>query len=292
MSLRSRRTSPNRLPVLHGYDLDELADRTEIVWIAGIERQAGCAGCGCKEKINRTRPPRLASRGYHRGINPTVSACRLSVEGQGIECGFRALEPVLAARPLFGIGCGVRTGGKLGHRDSAHGNLDRKQRRLDMFKIDDHRGVEEPASGPLVRPCSPWYTWHLFGTTRCRRLPDVSEVDANFEQQVQVTKTPGPSVVRHRAMSLTRAWRNPKNRQSNPSRRVILERRDGSGGWSGRRPAYSTGNCLQTRNVDKVGKSRPKPPRSRDKLFRSLDKPNCGRPKVLRERDKIGIDRP
>ena len=72
------------------------------------------------------RPPRLAARGNHGGIHPPVGACRLGVEGQRIEGGFRALEPVLAARPLFGVRCRVRTGRELGHRDCADGNLDRK----------------------------------------------------------------------------------------------------------------------------------------------------------------------
>src|SRR5947209_15160690 len=107
----------------HGYDLDEIAERAEIVRVAGVERQAGSARGRCKEEVDGTRPPRLASRGDHGGINPPISPCRLSVEGQRIECGFRALEPVLAARPLFGVRCGVRTGGKLGHRDGAYGNL-------------------------------------------------------------------------------------------------------------------------------------------------------------------------
>jgi len=60
------------------------------------------------------------------GINSPVSSCRLSVEGQRSESGFRALEPVLATCPLFRIWCGVRTGGRLGHRDGAYGNLDRQ----------------------------------------------------------------------------------------------------------------------------------------------------------------------
>jgi len=135
----------------HGYDLDEIAERAEIFRVAGAERQAGGARGRCKEEVNGTSPPRLASRGYHSGINPPVSACRLSVEGQRIERGFRALEPVLATRPLFGVWCGVRTGGKLGHRDCADGNLDRKPCRLYVFEVDDHRGVEEPASRPPVR---------------------------------------------------------------------------------------------------------------------------------------------
>jgi hypothetical protein len=54
----------------HGYDLDEMADRAEIVRTAGIERQAGSARGRCKEEIDGTRPPCLASCGYHSGINP------------------------------------------------------------------------------------------------------------------------------------------------------------------------------------------------------------------------------
>jgi len=88
----------------HGDDFDEIAERAEIVRIAGVERQAGSARGRCKEEVDGTRPPRFAARGDHSGINPSVSACRLSVEGQRIEGGFRALEPVLAARPLFGVG--------------------------------------------------------------------------------------------------------------------------------------------------------------------------------------------
>src|SRR4051812_5396341 len=130
----------------HGYDLDEIAERAEILRVAGVERQASSACDRCKEEVNGARPSRLASRSDHSGVNSPVSACRLSVEGQRIECGFRALEPVLAARPLFGVWCGVRTGGKLSHRDGAYGNLDRKPRRLNVLEIDDHRGVEEPAS--------------------------------------------------------------------------------------------------------------------------------------------------
>src|SRR5947209_4174213 len=76
----------------HGYDLDEIAERAEIVRVAGVERQAGSARGRCKEEVDGTRPPRLASRGDHGGINPPISPCRLSVEGQRIECGFRALE--------------------------------------------------------------------------------------------------------------------------------------------------------------------------------------------------------
>jgi len=113
-------------PRSHGYDLDEIAERTEIVRVAGVERQAGGARGRRQEEVDGTRPSRLASRGYHSGINPPIRACRLGIEGQRIEGGFRALEPVLAARPLFGVRRGVRTGGKLGHRDCADGNLDRK----------------------------------------------------------------------------------------------------------------------------------------------------------------------
>ena len=100
--------------------------RAEIVRVAGVERQAGGARGRCKEEVDGTRPSRLASRGDHGGIDSPVSARRLGVERQRIERGFRALEPVLAARSLFGVRCGVRTSGKLGHRDGADGNLDRK----------------------------------------------------------------------------------------------------------------------------------------------------------------------
>ncbi len=124
--LRGRSILPLDAAGSHGHDLDEIAERAEIVRIAGVEGQAGSARGGGKEEVDGTRSPRLASRGYHSGINPSVSACRLSVEGQRVECGFRALETVLAARPLFRVLCGVRTGGKLGHRDCAYSNLDRK----------------------------------------------------------------------------------------------------------------------------------------------------------------------
>ena len=110
----------------NGYDFDEITERVEIVRVAGVERQAGGACRRCQEEVDGTRSPRLTSCGYHGGINPSIRACRLSVEGQRIECGFRSLEPVLAAGPLFGIWCGVRTGSKLSHRDCAYGYLDRK----------------------------------------------------------------------------------------------------------------------------------------------------------------------
>ena len=88
---------------LHGDDFEEIAERTEIVRVAGVERQTRSAGSCRKEEVYSARSPGLASRGDQSGINPPVSTCRLSVEGQRIECGFRTLEPVLAARPLFGV---------------------------------------------------------------------------------------------------------------------------------------------------------------------------------------------
>jgi hypothetical protein len=97
---------------------------------------------------------RLTSKGQvvrtSRGILSRTSKPSLGVERQRIDGGCGALQAVLAERPLFGVGRGVRTRGKLGHRKGADGNLDWQPGRLDLLEIDDHRGVEEPASRPQV----------------------------------------------------------------------------------------------------------------------------------------------
>lgn len=96
-----------------------MPDRTKIVRIAGVERQTRSTGGRRKEKVDRPCSPCLTARRHHRRIDPAVSTCRFGVEGEWIERGFRSLEPILAARSLFGI----RDGSTPCYRASRQGSM-------------------------------------------------------------------------------------------------------------------------------------------------------------------------
>jgi len=74
---------------------------------------------------------------------------RLSVDGKGVEGGFRPLQSVLAARSLIGVVGRVRSGSELCHGDRADRQLERELSGVKLFKTDDYGGVDEPTLGAL-----------------------------------------------------------------------------------------------------------------------------------------------
>lgn len=113
-------------PLSDREDLDEVVESSEVVWVAGEERETLSHGGGDDQQVQGSGSPGFTSGVHDGGEDPAVSAGRVWAEGERVEGGLGSLQPVLTPAALFGVVGGVWAGGEFGECDGADGDLERQ----------------------------------------------------------------------------------------------------------------------------------------------------------------------
>src|SRR5215217_1646015 len=109
---RTRAARATGLALGNGDDVEAVQVR-EVCRVAGVERQLVGDGDRSDEQVDGPATMRLATGGEDGCVDAPVGPGRRRVEGERVEGGLRALEPVLTARALRALVGRVRTGGQL-----------------------------------------------------------------------------------------------------------------------------------------------------------------------------------
>ena len=125
-------------------DVEDRAQAVEVGWVSGVEGEPGTDRCCCGEEIDRAPASCLASDRGDFGVHAPVRARGACVKRDGIECRFNKLKSLLPPSSLGRVIGGMRTGSKLGQRDSGDRNLRWQRIAIEAIEIDDHRRVDQP----------------------------------------------------------------------------------------------------------------------------------------------------
>ena len=137
---------------LHRNDVDEAFHATKIVGVASVERQVAGKRSRSDQQVDGPGPPSLATLGHDSRKDAPVSTCGVSVERKWIERCFGALQAVLSATSLVGVGCRMWPGREFSQAERADGNLDRKSGGVNLAEVDENGRVEKaPPVTPLPR---------------------------------------------------------------------------------------------------------------------------------------------
>src|SRR5580692_2670296 len=151
---RSRGTDPIRLIWIGGWwdgdDLDQVLEPGEIAEIVGVEREPVRQGGRCDQQVHRPSSARLAPRRDHSRVDPPVDAGCREVEGELIERVVGTLDQSDSTGALLWIGCGLRSGCQLGHRDRGNRELDRQVLWAEQLEVDYDRCVQQAAWPSLL----------------------------------------------------------------------------------------------------------------------------------------------
>ena len=170
-----------RLPS-DGHDVDDLIQACKVVGVASVEGQVGRKSGRSDHQIDCSCPAGFPLGAEDRGEDSSVGPGGIDIEWQRIERGFCPLETILPPASLHSVVCGMRASCQLSQSHGADSDLVREGRCLDVFKIDNHRSVQQPArwSGRLR------HEEMDLGRQKCRGRPE----DPNSQHWGQSGRAP------------------------------------------------------------------------------------------------------
>jgi len=111
---------------------------SEVVWVAGVERQVVRERGGGNQYVDGSASARVAASRDDGNVDASISACGVGVEGQRVKRGLRSLQSILTAGAFDWVVSGVRTCRQFGHREGGHRDALRQPLGIDRSKVDDN----------------------------------------------------------------------------------------------------------------------------------------------------------